>query len=232
MIELSLVLPIHNEEAIIESVFRQIYSHLKKYKISFEIILVENGSKDKSLKVIRKISQKYSDTKVAIAEQGYGSAVIEGYSKSRGKYICHMPSDGQVDVSCLPKLLQLIKSGNYDLVKVKRISRENINRYIVSKVFDLVIMLVFQTPFFDVNGDPKMFERKHLKKLKLQCKDSFIDSELMIKASYFKLRINEIPMKNINRYGGKSTRSINTFIEFFRNILLYRFSSYKSSLIA
>lgn len=223
MIGLSLILPVHNEESIIESVFKRIYNHLKKNKISFEIILVENGSKDKSLEVIHKLSQQYPNTKVVVAEQGYGNAVIEGYRNSTGKYLCHMPSDGQVDVSCIPKLLQLIKSGNYDLVKVKRISRENVSRYIVSKALDFLITLVFQIKFFDVNGDPKMFERRHLKKMKLQFKDSFIDSEVMIKASHLSWRIKEIPMKHINRYGGKSTRSIHTFVEFFKNILLYRF---------
>ena len=225
MIEFSLILPVHNEEEIIEKVYKEIYNILKKTKAKFEVFLVENGSKDNSLKIIKQLEKKFPGTHAIVSPKGYGNAVIEGFTHARGKYIAHMPSDGQIDVTLLPTLLQTIRNGQYDMVKVKRVSRENLNRYTVSILFDTVIMLFYQIPFLDVNGDPKLFKRSELQKLHLSYKDSFIDAELLVKACYLKWKIKEFPMQNIDRYGGKSTRSIRTFTEFFKNIYQYRIST-------
>jgi hypothetical protein len=76
----------------------------------------------------------------------------------------------------------------------------------------------------DINGDPRIFLRKELQTLNLQSKDSFIDAEFTIKLSKLNWKVLEIPIKNIDRYGGKSTRHFGTFIEFFKNIFDYKFS--------
>jgi glycosyltransferase involved in cell wall biosynthesis len=224
MTDLSIILPVHNEEDIIEAVVKEILAVLGKLKMTYQIILVENGSTDSSLNVIRKIAAKNKNIEVAIAEKGYGSAVIKGLSSAKGKYVSYMPSDGQVDLTLLSRLWKAILSGEYDLVKVKRVSRENLVRYITSFVFDKTISLVFHTPLIDVNGSPRIFLGKHVNLLNLQSKDSFIDAEFLTKISHLKWGIKEFPMKNIERYGGKSTRSYKTYLEFFENIIDYKFS--------
>lgn len=222
MILLSLVLPVHNEEEIIEKVFKKIFTTLKKTNISFEIILVENGSKDNTLKTIQKLSRKFSNTKVTISKKGYTRAIKAGIKIAKGKYVCYMPSDGQADENKIEKLFKLIIDNKYDLVKVKRVSRENIIRFLVSISFDLTIFLVFGTKFVDVNGSPRILLKEKFNLLDIKSNDSFGDGEMLIKASILNWKIKEIPMQNIERYGGKSTRSINTFIEFFRNIYNYK----------
>lgn len=222
MILLSLVLPVHNEEEIIETVFGKIFTALKKTNIPFEIILVENGSRDNTLNIIQKLSNKFSDTKVITSKQGYTRAIKAGIKIAKGKYICYMPSDGQADENKIGTLFKLIKDNEYDLVKVKRISRENMGRYIVSVSFSLTMFLIFRTKFVDVNGSPRIMLREKYNMLNIKSNDSFGDGEMLIKANILNWKIKEIPMQNIERYGGKSTRSINTFIEFFRNIYNYK----------
>lgn len=222
MILLSLVLPVHNEEEIIETVFGKIFTALKKIKIPFEIILVENGSRDNTLSIIQKLSNKFSNTKVITSKQGYTRAIKAGIKIAKGKYICYMPSDGQADENKIVKLFKLIEDKNYDIVKVKRISRENIIRFLVSISFNLTIFLIFRTKLIDVNGSPRIMLREKYNLLDIKSNDSFGDGEMLIKASILNWKIKEIPMQNIERYGGKSTRSINTFLEFFRNIYNYK----------
>ncbi|KKS04505.1 MAG: Glycosyl transferase family 2 [Candidatus Curtissbacteria bacterium GW2011_GWA2_41_24] len=120
MTELSIILPVQNEAEIIEQVFSEIFHSIKKITKKPEFILVENGSSDNSLKVIKKISQNYSNTLWAEAPKGYGWAVLKGLTLAEGKFVCYMDSDGQTNLSTIPKLLEEIKSGKWDLVTVTR----------------------------------------------------------------------------------------------------------------
>lgn len=225
MTDFSLILPVHNEETIIETVVKEVIASLKKIKFTYEVILVENGSTDKSLAVIKKIASGNKNIKILVAKKGYGSAIIKGLKIARGKYVCYMVSDGQVDLALIHKLWKEILIGEYDLVKVKRANRESRVRSLTSWFFNKTISLVFKTPLVDVNGSPRIFLREHVGKLNLQSKDSFIDAEFLVKISKLKWKIKEFPMKNIQRYGGESTRSYKTYFEFFRNIFMYKFFS-------
>jgi len=221
--ELSIILPVQNEAEIIEQVFSEIFHSIKKITKKPEFILVENGSSDNSLKVIKKISQNYPNTLWAEAPKGYGWAVLKGLTLAEGKFVCYMDSDGQTNLSTIPKLLEEIKSGKWDLVTVTRQNRESAWRVFTSKLFTEVMALLFNTPKIDINAKPKIFQNKHLSKLSLKSKDSFIDAEFLIKAIKLGFKIKEIPTKTLPRLGGKSTRSVKTYFEFFLNIWRFKF---------
>lgn len=220
---LSIILPVHNEQHIIEATFSEIYKKVKGIEADSEFILVENGSRDETLKVVNKLAKKFADTKVCIAPKGYGSAIIKGLTMSRGNYICYMPSDGQVDINVFGSLWSLAKEGKWEIVKVKRRGRENLTRTIVSRAFSLIIAILFQLKIIDINGSPRIIKKSDLARLDLKSTDSFIDCELLIKSKRLEWKIKEIPMLNLERMGGQSTRGINTFLEFFSNIYKYRF---------
>ena len=185
--------------------------------------MVENGSADQTLKELRRIAKQYPNTKVLTAPKGYGSAVLAGLSRSRGKYVCYMPSDGQIDLATLPKLWQHILSGKWEMIKIRRATRETFVRTLLSWIFSALVKILFQTGNIDVNGSPRIFLRRWLPLLNLQYQDSFIDTEFAVKAHMLGWRIKEIPMVTLPRAGGKSSRSWHTFTEFFRN--LYKFKT-------
>lgn len=218
MVNLSLILPVHNEENIIIPVYLSIKKTLDRLKISWECILVENGSLDHSLKVIKKIALNYKNTKAIVSPKGYGCAVLAGLNIAKGKYLCYMPSDGQTDLKDFPKLWQLINTGKWEVVKIKRLQRESFFRLITSLSFSLITKLLFQIPFLDINGDPRIFLKKHFVALNLKSKDSFINAEFTIKAHLRGWRFKEIPVKTLPRAGGISTRNLHTFLEFFVNL--------------
>lgn len=223
MTELSVILPVHNEADIIEATFQDIYKAVRKTVKSSDFILVENGSQDNSLQVSKKICQKYTDTRFAVAPKGYGSAVLKGLELARGKYVCYMPSDGQISLEVFPQLWAKAKTGKWQLVKVKRTTRESFWRTFVSISFSIIMWLFFKTPLVDINGSPRIFERRYLPALDLKSKDSFIDAEFLIKLTRLGWSVREIPMRTLPRLGGKSTRSIKTFFEFFVNIYKFKF---------
>lgn len=225
-LELSLVLPVHNQDTIITPAVKELHKYLSKSKIAFEIILVENGSKDNTLKVLEQIRQKYNNIRVIIAKKGYGSAVIAGLNVAKGEYVSYMPSDGQLDSKLVPRLYKLIKNSKYDLVKIRRTTRESFIRKFRSKVFNYLARLFFTINIKDINGSPRVFLRKWLPVLKLSYKDSFIDTEMAIKTYFLKWKIKEIPTETLPRLGGKSTVNIYTIIEFIRNLIFYKFGRY------
>lgn len=222
MINLSLILPVHNQEGIIEPVFKKILSVLDTLHIQYECILVENGSTDRTKNAVVRLAKKYPHSKALTAPIGYGSAVITGLRKAKGMYVCYMPSDGQIDLSVLPPLWRTITSGAWDMVKVRRITRETVGRYVFSWCLSHLVATLFSIPAWDLNGSPRIFSRTKLPRLALSHKDSFIDIEFAVKAYRLNWKIKEFPMHTLPRYGGTSTRSWRTFVEFLKNIWLYR----------
>ncbi|MBI5449202.1 glycosyltransferase family 2 protein [Candidatus Gottesmanbacteria bacterium] len=229
MTNLSLVLPVHNQADIIEPVYRDIRKTLQKIHITYECILVENGSTDESKNAVFLLAKKYPHTKALTAPIGYGSAVIAGLHKAKGVYVCYMPSDGQIDLSVLPRLWGAINSRTWDMVKVHRTTRETVGRYVFSWCLSHLVATLFGIPALDLNGSPRIFLRTKLTRLALSHKDSFIDIEFAVKAHRLNWKIKEFPMRTLPRFGGTSTRSWRTFVEFFSNIWRYRISDELSS---
>lgn len=225
MIKLSLILPVINEEKIIRPVVKKIIKTLNRVKLSYELILIENGSTDNTLRVLRTLAKENDCLLVKIAPKGYGSSILFGLKNASGKYVGYMPSDGQIDPQVIPQLMRLFETKETELVKVKRISRENILRRYNSKVYNFLANLFFQLNSSDINGDPKIFKRKKLDCLKLSSKDSFLSTELLIKAKYLKWQIKETPIVGLPRAGGKSTVNILTVFEFLRNVFVWRFGT-------
>lgn len=226
-VDLSLILPVYNQEDIIAPVIKDIIEKIKRLKINFEIILVENGSKDNSLKMIEQLENKYTFIKALSSEKGYGRAIRKGIQASVGRYISYMPSDGQVDMRVFQILWKEINKNEFEIIKVKRLRRENRSRLYISRFYSVLLKIIFNTQYLtDVNGNPRIMERKKINMLKIKSNDSFIDAEITIKARTRKWKIKEIPMRHLERIGGKSSRSMDTYLEFVKNILRYKLKPY------
>ncbi len=221
MVDLSLILPVHNEETIIGSVLRDTLRVVKRTIPSYECIVVENGSTDHTLNVLGRLAKQYTHVRVLTAPKGYGSAVLAGLTAARSTYVCYMPSDGQIDLPVIPKLWRLMRTGDWHVVKVRRVTRESWDRRIISSFFSWTVSMLFHVPRYDVNGSPRILRRGDMMKLRLHYTDSFIDTEFAIKATVLGWNMKEIRMRTLPRRGGTSTRSIHTYLEFIRN--LYHF---------
>lgn len=225
-VTLSLVLPVHNQETIISKATADINRALQTLGIKYEIILVENGSTDDTLRVVREIAKKEKGVKVLTSPKGYGSAVIAGLAKARGFYVSYMPSDGQLDPRTLGQIYKLISLKTYDMVKIRRTNRESFLRKFQSFIFNLLTRLLYPITLTDINGSPRIMKRSAIKKLALVSGDSFIDCEMAVKAHYLGWKILEVPAKTYPRLGGKSTVSYKTVMEFIYNLIFFRNSRY------
>ena len=106
--EVTLLMPCLNEEKTIKKCIDKSFKFLEKYKIDGEVLVVDNGSTDKSLDIIKNSKAKV----VSVFEKGYGSALINGIKASKGKYIIMYDSDLSYDIDNMYPFIEKLKEGN------------------------------------------------------------------------------------------------------------------------
>lgn len=224
MIELSIILPVCNEEESIEKFIKSISNLIKQQKIVFEIIAVENGSTDNTLKVLQGVSKKNKLIKIFQSEKGWGNAVKQGIKNSKGKYICYMVSNGQIDPKYILSLFYEIKKRNVGMIKLYRSNRENITRLLNSKAYNFLAMLLFRVNSRDINATPKIILAKYIKENKFFSHNIAFDLELLIYLNQKQIPWIEVKGFSKKRKFGKSKTSLKSVWE----MLSYMFGFYIS----
>lgn len=229
MPELSVILPVLNEESIIEPVVRTLGAVLQDARIDYELLLVENKSSDRSLQVIQELAKKESRVRALEAPfRGWGIAVLTGQRDARGTFIAHMQSDGQVDPGLLVNTFRACRAGQADLVKATRVVRAQGFRRVNSWIYNALASLVFGFRLTDANGCPKVYSAHLPSKLGVQSVDNFIDLEMLVKAKRAGLKVVELPTEERDRAGGRSNIKVRTTLEFLKNMIRLRLSLLRS----
>lgn len=147
---LSLVLPVHNEVYVIESVIREWVLELSKNHLEFKIIVCEDGSSDGTSELLKRIQKKYS---LVLSQKkmrrGYGGAVIDGILTAKSTYILSIDSDGQCDPHDLANFWK--NRNQADVLIGRRIVRADPEQ---RKLFSLMFRVVFKVLFPTSIHDP------------------------------------------------------------------------------
>ena len=205
--ELSIVLPVFNEEKNIPRVVNEFLKISKK--ASIEVIFVEDGgSKDKTREVITKLSKKYRFIKPLFTnEPGYGISLYNGLKASSGEFIGWTHSDLQTPPFDTFRALELIKSSNnpcMTYVKGKRYGRPLMDKIVNSIGMSIFETLVLRTWMYDINAQPNIFHRSFLKNLNNPPKDFAFDLFVYYTARKNKYKIIRFPVHFGKRIFGES----------------------------
>lgn len=163
MKKLSIVVPCYNEEESIEIFLtetQKVEKQLPEYE--FEYIFVNDGSKDKTLEVLRKVSDIPNVHYLSFSRNfGKEAALLAGLEYSSGDYVTVMDCDLQDPPSLLPQMFDLIKTG-YDVVGTKRKDREGESkiRSFFSRMFYKIINIVSDTEIVDGVRDYRLMTRQ------------------------------------------------------------------------
>ncbi len=225
--ELSLVLPCYNEETCLELTVPPLVEVFQKAGVAIELVLVDNGSRDKTSEVIdRLIARGLPITKGVVPfNQGLGLGVLTGFRLARGRHIGYICADGQVaPESVLTVYRALQAASGHAMAKARRRFRQDSwIRKIVSIFYNVGMLVIFPgMPSIDVNGNPKILPADILRMMDLSSHDWFLDAEIMLKARHLRLMVYEIDVPGFARAGGRSSVRISTVLEFVRNIFAYR----------
>jgi dolichol-phosphate mannosyltransferase len=162
-IQLSVVVPLFNEEDNVNALFDRIQKVLGEMDLTTELIFVNDGSKDKTLAKVFIIAQEHKWVKYIDFSRNFGHqlAIFAGIERANGNYIVVMDGDGQDPPECIPELYEKALSG-YEVVYAKRRKRkgENFMKKFTAKVFYRILARITQIEIPVDTGDFRIIHRK------------------------------------------------------------------------
>lgn len=201
---LSVIIPMFNESKRIKTTLATVISFLNSKKYTHEIILINDGSTDDTLDVVKSVSG-FSDKVIIInleRNQGKGNAIKQGMLFAKGEYILFMDADGSTPITELDLLLQYSEQGVDVVVGSRRISGAEILeertflRGILSLVFSTLVEITFPLNIKDPQNGFKVFSNRAAKLIfELQTiKRWAFDVEVLVIAKKLGLTVKEIPI--------------------------------------
>ncbi len=207
MPEISIVIPVYNEEPYLMDYINQLCIELKEADVDdYEIVLVENGSKDRTLKIARELVEKNSKIRLITLEKAdYGAALKKGMLASKGNYILQFDID-YWEISFLRKTVLLMREFEYNVIigsKNMLLSKDKrrLVRRIISQGFRFFLLLFFRLRVSDTHGVKTWKNNETLKQLIRETRFSrhIFDTELVLRCQKKGLNIIELPMAVIEQ---------------------------------
>ena len=211
--QISFIIPVYNEEHNIANVLSDLHRTLAvNPQWNWEVIVVEDGSRDRTRKVVLEEVKKYPQTQVILheANQGYTPSLKDGIEKARGKYLMYVGADEEFDCSELPAFMNLLlnhrEGGGADIVLGVRWQRNayKLWRFFLSVIYIFLLNFLFKLRINDYNWS-QAWPREFFQKVKLRSRSLFILPEIIIRGHDLGYRIREIPSNHRGRRTGKSS---------------------------
>ncbi|MCE1202019.1 MAG: glycosyltransferase family 2 protein [Bacteroidia bacterium] len=222
--DLSVVIPVYNEEESLGELTGWIRKVLSDRGLSYELIFVDDGSRDGSWKVIRSLSDGNSDIKALRFRRNYGksAALNEGFKASTGKVVITMDADLQDSPDELPALYDMIVIQGYDLVSGwKKKRRDPLNKTLPSKVFNLTTRAISGIRLHDFNCGLKAYSGDLIKSIEIQGEMHRYIPVIAKWAGFGK--IGEKVVEHRERRFGKSKYGMSRFIKGYLDLLSITF---------
>jgi len=223
--ELSVFFPCYNEENNISNTVSKAISILKDIAKKWEIILVNDGSKDNTAKVLDQIkSVNPKEIKIIThnPNRGYGGALKSGFYNSKYQWIAFTDSDGQFDFEEITKFFEKQKETKSDVVIGYYLSRQvSKTTILTSKIWEIIVFILFGLKVTDIDCGFKLINKKVVETIpKLEAeRGAFISSEFLIKTKKAGFKITEIGVHHYPRIEGKATgRNIKVIIKSFADL--------------
>jgi glycosyltransferase involved in cell wall biosynthesis len=204
--ELSVFYPMFNEEENIERVAATALRVLPHFAKEFEVILVNDGSKDRTGAIADALAA--NDPRIRAVHhsvnQGYGAALQSGIRASRRRWIFYTDGDNQFDLAEIELLLPL--RHGHEIVTGYRIDRKDpLNRKLNAWVFNQAVALLFGIRCRDVDCAFKLYNASIFDRMELCSKGALIDVEIFARALKRGARIAEIGVHHYPRTAGRQT---------------------------
>lgn len=205
--QLSVFFPAYNEEENIKNTIVQAVKVLKEIAGKWEVIVVNDGSTDKTAEIVKQLAKK--DKRIRLIthkiNKGYGGAIKTGIFNSRYPLICYMDSDGQFDFKEIKKFLAKIKKA--DLVLGYRKKRtDSLYRRILAKTLWLANWVLFGLKVKDVDCGFKLFKKEVVDKIgKLVTESAITETEFVVRAKKAGFKIVQVGVRHNPRIDGEQT---------------------------
>ncbi len=218
MVEVSIVVPVLDEEGSLGELHGRITKVMQTMGRSYEIVYVDDGSRDGSLRILKDLYSKDPNTKVLSFRKTYGksAALAVGFDEALGEIIVTIDADLQDDPSEIPNLIGELERG-YDLVSGWKKSRKDpISKTAPSKLFNKVTSWVTGLRLHDINCGLKAYRRTVTDQIKLYGQ---LHRFLPVFAHKEGFRVGEVAVMHHPRRHGRTKYGVGRFLHGFLDLL-------------
>jgi len=204
--DLSLVFPVFNEQANLGPLVASALSLGPKLRREFEIVLVDDGSQDRSAEVLAELCRKEPRVRVVThaSNRGYGAALRSGLREARGELVFFSDSDLQFDLTELEGLLA--HAERFDIVAGYRSPRRDPwHRRVLAWGWGVCVRLLFDLRVRDIDCAFKVFQRRVLESIPIASIGAFVNTEILVRAQNRGFRIHQVPVSHRPRRFGTQT---------------------------
>jgi len=218
----SVVVPFHNEEENVTTLYDRLKAVMEQVNETFELVLVDDGSRDRTYRLLEEIAAVDSRVLVIKLRRNFGqtSALAAGFDHAQGEFILAMDGDLQHDPDEIPNFLSKLEEG-YDVVSGWRVQRvDNFLRRIPSRAANKLIAVLSGVDIHDFGTTFKAYRREVIQNIPLYGEMHRFIPAL---ASWYGASICEIPISNPARSAGKSHYGLSRTFRVFFDLLTIRF---------
>lgn len=238
-VSLSVIIPAYNEEQNLGPTLQDIRSYFKDKDYTYEIIVVDDGSKDKTAQIA--LSHKDSFPSFTLLKnspnRGKGFAVKQGIFSAKGETVLFMDADNSTRINEVEKLLAALKKGSDIAIASRKIpgaiieNRQPPLRIVLGKIYILLSRVILGTRVKDYNCGFKLFKAGVARALfeRLSQTGWGFDSELIYLASRLGFALSEVPVTWTNKRKTSKVRPVRDGLATFFSLISIRLNSYKKS---
>ncbi len=222
VLKYSVVVPFHNEEENVTTLYDRLKAVMEQVNETFELVLVDDGSRDRTYRLLEEIAAVDSRVLVIKLRRNFGqtSALAAGFDHAQGEFILAMDGDLQHDPDEIPNFLSKLEEG-YDVVSGWRVQRvDNFFRRIPSRAANKLIAVLSGVDIHDFGTTFKAYRREVIQNIPLYGEMHRFIPAL---ASWYGASICEIPISNPARTAGKSHYGLSRTFRVFFDLLTIRF---------
>lgn len=210
----SFIIPVYNEELNIAPMLSGLYQTLEANTTwNWEVIIIEDGSSDKTREVILREAKKYRNLKILLHQKnlGYTSSLKDGIQKATGDFLMYIGADEEFDCSELPAFINPLLNHQTDIVLGVRWQRNayKLFRFFLSVIYIFLLNYLFKLRVNDYNWS-QAWSKELIDRIELKSRSLFVLPEIIIKAFDLKYKIKEVPSNHRGRQFGKSSVNIKT----------------------
>lgn len=235
--KLSIILPTYNEKENLPLIIWLIFKHLNRSDIEFDIIIIEDGSPDGTLKVAQTLQNIYGTDKIVILNRGkklgLGTAYKAGLELATGDYIVLMDADLSHHPKFIPEFIEKAKQNDYDIVTGTRYDGTggvygwDMKRKIISCGANTLTQLALGPSVTDLTGSFRLYKKSVLRKLMglSRSKGYAFQMEIIVLAEQLGYKIAEVPISFVDRVYGQSKMGMEEIIRFLLGVvnLVFRY---------
>jgi glycosyltransferase involved in cell wall biosynthesis len=203
--KLSLIVPCYNEQAALPIFYKETMEVLSKIGCEYEILFVDDGSKDNTLQILKDFAKENSFVTYISFSRNFGkeAAMYAGFCNASGDYVAVMDADMQDPPSLLPQMLEILESGDYDSVATRRVNRlgEPPVRSVFAKAFYKIINKISDADIVDGARDFRLMKREMVEAIISMSEYNRFSKGIF---GWIGFKTYWLPYENVERVAGKS----------------------------